>query len=431
MRQAVSWLFYERCIALLSSLLISIAVARHLGPDDYGLLGFVLSFAAILTPLAALGLNELVTKELVTCRGKQGEILGTVFTIRKVAGLGLSVLFAIYCFWGPFPTSDTRWQAILVLVASLAGDATVFRSYFAAEGKLPLLARFGIARTIVIAALRLALVLFGFGLDAFIWAACADLLFAGALSWLAFRLSSSNPPTLRVVPSLAPRLLRKSWPLALSQVAAVLNLKIDIVLLTILAGANAAGTYTLAANLSEGWLALPAIMLAASFPLILQAKKESPDAYDSLLKQSMDALAAIATVIAIGVTLIAPLIVPLIFGSEYADTAAILAVHVWGALFLFMRALASKWLIAEDYYVFSLVSHASGAAINVVLNFALIPLFGGIGAALATVISYAAAGWLAFGLNRRTRPIFLIMASSLLWPLRFRSVYTSIMKGMR
>jgi PST family polysaccharide transporter len=82
----------------------------------------------------------------------------------------------------------------------------------------------------------------------------------------------------------------------------------------------------------------------------------------------------------------------------------------------------SRWLLAEDLLRFSLVTHLSGAVMNVALNLLLIPGYGAVGAAVATVISYACAGWLALFFSARTRPMGLMMARALLLPLRWRDL---------
>src|SRR3546814_15167018 len=78
----------------------------------------------------------------------------------------------------------------------------------------------------------------------------------------------------------------------------------------------------------------------------------------------------------------------------------------------------SKWLIAEELYIFSLVTHGSAAIVNVAINIALIPKFGGVGAAVATLVSYATAGFLSLLLHHRTRGLFFMMLKSPMWPPR-------------
>jgi len=103
-------------------------------------------------------------------------------------------------------------------------------------------------------------------------------------------------------------------------------------------------------------------------------------------------------------------------------------VHVWAGVFVFMRTFLSKWMIAEELYMFSLITHGAGALINIAVNVVLIPRMGAMGAAIATLVSYATAGFFSLALHRRTRPVFIQMARSLLWPLRIQRVISAGLK---
>jgi len=56
---------------------------------------------------------------------------------------------------------------------------------------------------------------------------------------------------------------------------------------------------------------------------------------------------------------------------------------------------------------------------NVVLNYILIPVYGGQGAAWATLVSYAIASFFAVLLYPRTRPVFWLMLKALIAPVRY------------
>ena len=107
------------------------------------------------------------------------------------------------------------------------------------------------------------------------------------------------------------------------------------------------------------------------------------------------------------------------FGEAYQNAAPILIIHIWAALFIFMRALFSKWIIIEDVLIFSVISHGAGALLNVALNYLLIPHYGGEGAAYATLFSYATSSYLALLLYSKTRPTFWMMTKSIFSPLRY------------
>ena len=102
------------------------------------------------------------------------------------------------------------------------------------------------------------------------------------------------------------------------------------------------------------------------------------------------------------------LLVHLLFGPSYAAAAPILAVHVWAAPFVFLGVAQNPWNINEGLAVLSFRRAAIGAASNVVLNLLLIPRFGGLGAAVATVVSYALASFFSNAIDRRTRRIFYL-----------------------
>ena len=72
-------------------------------------------------------------------------------------------------------------------------------------------------------------------------------------------------------------------------------------------------------------------------------------------------------VITVAMTLGAQWLVPNLFGVEYADATVVLVVHIWATLFVFMRTLLSKWLIAEELLPLSLLSQGAGVVLNVLL----------------------------------------------------------------
>ena len=69
--------------------------------------------------------------------------------------------------------------------------------------------------------------------------------------------------------------------------------------------------------------------------------------------------------------------------------------------------------------MFSIITQGLGALANVVLNYSLIPQYGGVGAAYATLLSYATASYLALLLHSKTRPVFWMMSKSIFSPIRY------------
>src|SRR5271167_2378733 len=68
------WLFLDRFLRLGAGLLISVWVARYLGPSQFGILNYALSFTAIVASFVSLGFDSIVVRELVNEPDRSGEI---------------------------------------------------------------------------------------------------------------------------------------------------------------------------------------------------------------------------------------------------------------------------------------------------------------------------------------------------------------------
>ena len=189
-------------------------------------------------------------------------------------------------------------------------------------------------------------------------------------------------------------------------------------MLKFMASNTEVGIYSAAAQLSEGWYFLPTAAMTILLPSLISTKKENPQQYQYKLQNISDHLFIFSLLIAITVTISAPFLLPLLFGESFLRSIPIIQIHIWAGIFISMRALLSKWIITEELLYFSLVSHLLGAFANIAINYHLIPETGAMGAATATVISYAISSYLCLFLTKKTLPIAKIMTLSLLSPLR-------------
>ncbi|MEO1561060.1 MAG: flippase, partial [Cyanobacteria bacterium J06632_19] len=214
-------------------------------------------------------------------------------------------------------------------------------------------------------------------------------------------------------------LLSKSWPLILSSVGTIIYLKIDQIMLGEMIGKEAVGNYAVAAKISEIWYFIPTAVASSVFPSLLKSRENNIKAYKNKLQKLYDNLACLALLIALPITIVSTPVITMLYGEVFREAGLILSIHIWASVFIFMRAALSKWLIAEDLYVFSLVTHGLGAIVNALLNLFLIPNFGGIGAAIATLISYATASYFALFVHSRTVETARMMTLALIFPVRF------------
>ena len=78
------WLFAGQMTRMLVALCVSVAVARYLGPKDFGLYSYIISVVALMTTAGQLGIQNIARRELITSPENKDTILGTCFTINAI-----------------------------------------------------------------------------------------------------------------------------------------------------------------------------------------------------------------------------------------------------------------------------------------------------------------------------------------------------------
>jgi PST family polysaccharide transporter len=194
-------------------------------------------------------------------------------------------------------------------------------------------------------------------------------------------------------------LLADSWPYFLAAVAVTLYMRMDVMMLQRMSSSHEVGVYSAAAKLSELLYLAPSIFIASVSPAIIA----SHQVYMAGLGFAL-ATSAVLSVLS------GP-VVALAFGRDYADAAAVLAIHVWGSIAVIHGITSSQHLLVENLQKVSLYRTLLGLSCNFILNLAWIPEFGARGAAWATVASYFVATY-SLVLFRATREHAVFMLTS-------------------
>jgi O-antigen/teichoic acid export membrane protein len=416
--QSAAWLTFDKAVLLLSSLLSQVAIVRGMGVSEYGQVSYVLALIAILGPIAQAGATNWVVKALLERPDQQVEILRSALAWRLV-GCALAIFFG-GLYWALTESqSELVWSVGALLLAQSFSAFQVVDYQFQSSLNPGPIVRWRVAVTFSFALLKCAVAVTGGTVGELITLYAIEVVLLGLTNLSVYRWQSQVWLSPRVSGSWFQWFRGRSGWVVGASMAEILYLKIDVLMIEYFLGAQETGIYSVAARLSELWYLIPTIILAAWFPR-LWSYRSSDTKWRAALQRSMDGLFVLALTVAIVIQFAAEPIVRLTFGEGVAGSAPILVVHIWAAIFIFMRAVVSRWLIAEDLPRYSLMTHVLGAMTNVLLNWWWIPIYGGLGAAYATLVSYAVAGWLSLFLSARTRPIALMMGRALCLPLRWR-----------
>jgi len=230
---------------------------------------------------------------------------------------------------------------------------------------------------------------------------------------LIYRLTGQNILSWRGNWKRAKKLMKISWPLILSSLAITIYLRIDQVMLGQLADSEQVGLYSAAVRLSEVWPFASTAIVRSLAPSIIAAKNDSEELYYKKLQRLATSQALLVYCIAIPMTFLATPFTVLVFGKEYAAAGGVLSIHIWSSMFLFLGYVKEIWITTEELTGFAFIFSVVGAVTNVILNFWLIPQYQATGAAIATVVSYGCADYLACFIYKPARKFGWIMTQAM------------------
>ncbi len=397
------WMLAERVLRLLVALLVGVWVARYLGPGRYGEIQFALACVAVFMPLATLGLERILVRDLVEHPQAAPELLGSAFLLKLAGGCAAGVLgFAAMLVLRP---GDPMARALVAAAAAMVvvQAADVIESWYQSQVRSQVAVKAIAAATLLAAAFRVSLVLARAPLLAFAWAYFAETFLCGLALFVLYRADGGRPARWRWSGTRAGTLLRDGWPLMISSVMIMIYLRIDQIMLGRMSSAEELGAYSVAVRLVEAWYFLPLAIVASVYPSIVEARGIDEALFYQRLQKLYNLMALLGYAVAVPACLLSGVVVSLLYGPAYAKAAPMLAVLVPSLLFTNLGVARSTFLTSMNWNRAYLFTVSLGAVANVALNLVLIPRYGGVGAALASLIAY----WLAaHGSCFLYRPLF-------------------------
>ncbi|MBN1951922.1 MAG: polysaccharide biosynthesis C-terminal domain-containing protein [Bacteroidales bacterium] len=187
---------------------------------------------------------------------------------------------------------------------------------------------------------------------------------------------------------------------ALSFLITRLNHKIDILILKRLSDLAEVGYYSLGVNVAEMIWQIP---IAVGIILMTQsAVNENQRLVTRQVCSSLRVSMLVVVLASLILFALAPVLVRLAFGERYLPSAGIIRAILPGIVFFVILKIINSQFIGTGKPQLTLLALLPSLLVNIGLNFILIPRYEGIGAAIATNISYFIASLLLVLVYART-----------------------------
>jgi O-antigen/teichoic acid export membrane protein len=366
-------------------LILFVIAGRTLGDVEFGKFSFALALGTIFETLMDFGLHQVTIRAVARDRTQATALLHHTLGIKLVWG-AVALVALVVTATMLRPEWDVR------LACYLLGGSLVLRSYMLTiRGVLQGLERFG-WDSVVVAADRAILLAFGTaallagtglrGLAiAFVVARATALAFA---AWLTH--AELGGVGIRFDRAIWRELQTTALPLGFFLVVLNLYSYVDGVMLGVMRGNVETGLYAAAYRTYEGMSYLPSIIAAVLTPRLSELFVRDRDEHRRVALVGLAGSVGLALVVgAAAYTLATPLLVWL-FGPAFAPAASPFRILCVGLPLVFAIWVLHAIVISVNRESLLVKTALVGLAVNVGLNFYLIPRMGADGAALATVV---------------------------------------------
>jgi O-antigen/teichoic acid export membrane protein len=182
-------------------------------------------------------------------------------------------------------------------------------------------------------------------------------------------------------------LAREAWSASGAQISEIASYRLNQLILLPLIGGAALGNYAVATNVALAPAPLGHAVGAVGFKDMAAGTKDSGRAS---LEDSFRAAVWLAALSTLFVSLIAPFVIPLAFGREFATAVPATIVLAIGGFFVICNYVLTSGLVARGQTSRASYSHFSGFIVGMIALFALSIPFGLMGAAFASLIGFLA-----------------------------------------
>ena len=370
---------------------ITAVCVQILGVDEYGVMTASLALAGIVGSLINVGTSQFSIREVARDRDRAALFFSNFFPFRaamSLLGLGLVLLVGLAL---GHRSGDLLALALAACYGFMLNLTEYCRAFYRAFELLRYEAVSIILEKIVVISAgtvllvvqpRAAWVLGGMALGMM-------LTLLGNVRWLTYRLTAFRRDL--IDRAFFRRALPQALPLGLASIFVMLYFRTDSVMLEAIQGASVTGQYGLAFRILEALILLPAIIVAVLLPRLSNLfGTEQQEAFRGLMRRGVGIMAAISLVIALGLTLTAPVVITLLEPDPSAAPAVgALRLLAWTFPFASVNYLLSTALTATDDQKALAWMLGAAAVFNIGLNGVLIPLYSLYGACIATLLTQA------------------------------------------
>lgn len=379
------WIIGCKLIKAVLTVIVTMITARYLGPSNYGLINYAASITAFVIPVMKLGIDSTMVHEIVERKNQDGAVIGTAFL--------LNIVSAALCIVGigAFTSIVNRGEIDTIIVCIVYSISLIFQAtemiqyWFQAK----LLSKFSaIAMLIsycVVTGIQILLIVNNASIYWFALSYSIDYALISCILIAIYKRKSTQRISYSI--SVAKEMLKKSKYYIVSSLMITIFAQTDRIMLKLMIDNTAVGYYSSAVTCASMFSFVFAAIIDSMRPTIFEDSKISTEKFESSLAGLYSIIIYASLVVSFLMTMFSPLVIAILYGSDYDPSIAALRLVVWFTTFSYLGTVRNIWIIVNDMQRYLWIINLSGALLNVILNYILIPTWGILGASFASLMT--------------------------------------------
>lgn len=365
---------------------VTILVARYLGAEGFGKYSFVLALVWVFQLIADLGLSKIMVREISIKKDTLEYQLGVTKSLIWMLSLvvyGLIVLTAnvMNC------ETDVR-NAIYIM--GLAVIATVhavgYSSVFRAMEEMEYNGIGFVVHKVCLLGLTVIVIYYKGGLVEISLA----YLISNVVLWFGYYITICvrySKPRIIIDVQAWRYFIQECLPIGIASILRKISLQVDILILAAIASTAAVGLFSAPYKIIQSLSILPETLTIALFPLFSRLAQCSYRALFDVYEKNLKFMCLLSVPIVIVLSILPQSIILLIYGDRFSNAHIALQILSISLIFIYQTSQFVYLFSALGKQRLFTVCSIGGLAMNIILDFILIPKFDFIGACIGTLVA--------------------------------------------
>lgn len=392
------WMLFAQMFSLAVAFFISAWLARYFGPERYGMFSYAIAFVSTFGFIVNLGVDSLLSKELVSRPDERESLMGTGIGIKFIGSI-IAIMF-VFVF-SLLMVKDEMVRALVLLYSLIFvfEPINLIGVFFQSQVKSKITSIIKIYVLVISSLLKIGLIFSGLSVLALTAIFVLEALITNLFLIYSYKKEGLHISNWTFKSDLAYKMLSASVFLILASACNYVFMKADQLIIGSLLGNIEVGLYAVAVRFVDIWYFIPVILTGSLFPAIVNSRQIDMKTYMRRIKFFFLMMFSIGVSVSLISWFVAPFIINLLFGSQYFSSIYIVQIYSLSSVGVFLGWGIQHYLLSDGRIKQIFFYYLMAMCLSLAFNFILIQKLGIIGGAWAAVISTSLSPLIFFLLN--------------------------------